>query len=67
MATRFQPLMATTAQVRSTSSFSVKCRLASAKTASGTPSPIRVTASAQARAARSRSVKNGVSRQAFSA
>jgi hypothetical protein len=59
--------MAAMVQVNSTSSFSVKCPLASAKTGSGTPSDTRVTASAQASAARSRSVKNGVSRQALRA
>src|SRR5262252_6056564 len=54
---RFQPLIATTASVRSTNSFSVKCALVAAYTSSGTwPSAIRVTASVQARAARSRSL-----------
>ena len=67
IATRFQALIAATAQVRSTSSFSEKCPLASANKASGTPAPIRVTASVQASVARYRSVKKGVSRQALSA
>ncbi len=64
MASRFHPLMATIARVRSTSSFSVKCCLASSYTSSGTrPFATSVPASVQARAARSRSVKKGVSRQ----
>src|SRR6185312_13072463 len=57
MAMRFQPLIAITAMVRLTSSVSVKCFFASSNTASGIcVSLTRVTASVQARAARSRSV-----------
>jgi hypothetical protein len=64
IARRFQPLIVTTAIVRSTSSFSVNCSRASAKTSSETPPfEISVTASVQASAARSRGVKKGVSRQ----
>src|SRR5215472_5694755 len=55
-----------TASVRSTISFSLKCFFTSAKTSSGMcVSDTLVAASVQARAARSRSLKKGVSRQAF--
>src|SRR5208282_3044824 len=67
-ASRFQPLIATIASVRSTSSFSLKCRFASSKTASGTwPSETSVTASHQASAALSRSLNKGDSRHTASA
>ncbi len=56
--------MVMTAIVRFTSSSSVKWTRTSSNSSSGTPErPSSVTASVHASAARSRSVKNGVSRQ----
>lgn len=67
-ASRFHPLMAAIASVRSANSFSVHFWRASSCTSSGTRLPAtRLAASVQANAARSRLVKNGVSFQALSA
>ena len=52
MAIRFQALIAATAQVKSTSSFSENCGFTSAKRSSGTPPPMLVTASVHPGAAR---------------
>lgn len=68
MARRFQPLIATSANVRATISCSVKWRAVSSHRSSGTwLSATRVTASVYASAARSLGLKNGVSCQALSA
>jgi len=68
IAIRFQPLIVMTASVRFTSSSSEKLRFVNSYMSSGTwPSVIKVRASVHARAARSRAVKNGVSRHEVSA
>ena len=67
IARRFQPLIVMTASVRFTSSSSEKLCFANSYMSSGTwPSAIRVRDSVHARAARSRAVKNGVSRHEVS-
>jgi hypothetical protein len=64
MAKRFHALIAEISSVRSTSSSSPKCGRTASQTASGTWScETSVRASVHSSAARSRSVKNGVSRQ----
>ena len=68
MTSLFQLLMTTPANVRMASSFSSKCFETRSKSSSGMcVSEIRVSASVHSIAARSRSLKKGVSRQAFSA